>query len=144
MMARMKRYLSMCFIIIIFFLSGCTTCHEVKIDSVSNGKWVADLRHRVCGSYSGYSVALYNSNDLPADSGDGEKEQFQAISKTENYDVNNVPINIQWGSGNSLIIFHETRKSIDDAKSNLMVIKAKKSYQGVRIEYIPEPVLWDK
>jgi hypothetical protein len=140
----MKSYLLRCSVIVVFFLNGCTTCHEVRINSVSDGAWVADLRHRVCGSYSGYSVALYRSNDLPSNGGDGEKEQFQAIYKAENRDVINVPIHVQWGSDNSLIIRHETRMSLDDAKSKPMVIKAEKSYQGVRIEYIPEPVIWDK
>ena len=141
-MARMKSCVVMCSLIIMFFLNACTTCREVKVNSVSDGEWIADIRYRVCGNYSGYSVALYRSNNLPAS--DGDKEQFQAIYESENRDVDKIPIHVQWGSNNDLIIHHDTRMSPDDDKSRPMVIKAEKSYQGVRIEYIPEPVIWGK
>jgi hypothetical protein len=137
-----------CFIllysIINLILNGCATCHEVKINSISDGMWVADLRHRVCGSYSGYSVALYRSNDSPASDSDGEKEQFQAIYRARSHDINNTPIHIEWGSDNSLVIRHKTRMSLDDVESKPMIIKADKSYQGISIEYIPKPVIWGK
>jgi hypothetical protein len=124
--------------------NGCTTCHEVKVNSISDGPWVADLRYRVCGSYSGYSVALYRRNEFPASGGDGEREQFQAIYRTQNPDVNNIPIHLKWASDNHLIIRHDTRMGLHEAESKLMIIKAENTYQGVSIEYIPKPVIWGK
>ena len=141
-MVRMSRYISI--FLVMFFLSGCTTCNEVKINSVSEGIWVADVRHRVCGRYSGYSVALHRRNESLTKSGDGDKEPFQAIYDSGNYDVSHVPINIQWESDNHLIIHHDTRMFTDEPESKPMIIKAETSYQDVIIEYVPEPVLWDK
>lgn len=141
-MVKMNRYISILFVM--FLLGGCTTCNEVKINSLSKGVWVADVRHRVCGRYSGYSVALYRYNESLSKSGDGEKEPFQAIYESESYDVSNVPIHIQWESDNHLIIHHDTRMFTDELQSKPMVIKAETSYQDVIIEYIPKPVLWDK
>lgn len=137
----MNRYISILYVM--FFLGGCTTCNEVKINTLSEGVWVADIRHRVCGRYSGYSVALYRRNESLTKSGDGEKEPFQAIYESESYDVSHVPVHIQWESDNHLIVHHDTRIITDEPESKPMVIKAETSYQDVMIEYIPKPVLWD-
>ena len=143
-MVRTKHYLLVQLLLALLSINGCSTCHEIQINSISDGTWDADLRYRTCGSYSGYSVGIYRSDEPHAKSGDGENEPFQALYATENHNVNNVPINLLWESDNHLTIRHDTRVSLDDNESKLMVLKAEKYYQDVVIEYIPEPVLWGK
>lgn len=143
-MNRMNRYISICFVSIVIILYGCTTCHEVLVSSASYGAWVADVRHRMCGSYAGYSVALYRINEPPASNGNSDEEPFQAIYRSKTNNLNNLPVHIWWESNKHLIIRHDTRMSLHDSESKPMVVKADKSFQEIAIEYIPEPVLWDK
>jgi hypothetical protein len=125
-------------------LSGCTTCHEVKVSISSYGEWNADVRHRVCGSYSGYAVAIYKESEDPPGHGEGEKEPFQAIYKTGDYLAGHAaPVSAEWEDDSHLLIQHDTRMSIDDV-SKPMVTKADAEYQDVMIEYDPKPVIWEK
>ena len=141
MMDRMRCCILL-YLLIIILLEGCTICHENQVKSVSDGAWVADLRYRECGSYSGYAVAVYSREDADLCCNNGEKEQFQSIYTTHHNENNSIPIHIKWSNDNNLVIYHKTRMSLEDAESQLMIIKAEKSYRSVNIEYIPEPVIW--
>jgi len=126
------------------FLSGCTTCHEKIVSTHAQGNWNADVRHRVCGSYSGYGVAIYMASERPPGNGEGDKEPFQAMYKTEDYKEGPVPVSVKWETDNHLVIYHDTRLSLDDDKSKPMVIKAETAYKDVFIKYDPKPVIWDQ
>jgi len=108
------------------------------------GGWGADVRHRVCDSYSGYAVAVYQISEGPPGNGEGAKEPFQALYKTEDYMEGPTPIKVEWEKDNHLVIRHDTRKSVDDDRSKPMITKAVTVYQGVFIEYKPEPIIWEK
>jgi hypothetical protein len=128
------------------FLSatGCTTCHEVKVSTSSYEEWNADVRHRVCGSYSGYAVAVYRASEGPPGVGEGEKEPFQAVYKTEdNSEGDEVLVRTEWDEKGHLVIHHNTRTSVDNHKSKPMITKAESEYQDVLIEYDPKPVIWE-
>ena len=132
------------FLLVNLFLPGCTTCHEKIISTHVQGSWTADVRHRVCGSYSGYGVALYKASERPPGDGEGEKEPFQAVYETVDYKEGPVPVSVKWETDNLLVINHETRLSLDDDKSKPMIIKAETTYNDVSIKYDPKPVIWDK
>jgi len=130
--------------LVTLLLMGCTTCHEVKLNTLSEGGWVAVLRHRVCGNYSGYSVGIYKTGGIPVISGNGEKEPFQAVYRTGIHNENNIPVTVEWVAEGRLVIHHDTRTVIDMSEQKPMVIKAEKVYQNVKIDYDPEPVIWEK
>jgi hypothetical protein len=132
------------FLLVNLILAGCTTCHDKIVSMHTQGIWNADVKHRVCGSYSGYSVAVYKASERPPGYGEGDKEPFQAMYKTEDYKEGPVPIRIKWETDNHLLIHHDTRLSLDDDKSKPMIIKAETSYSDIFIKYDPEPVLWDR
>ena len=126
-------------------LLGCTTCHEVKVSTSSYGEWNADVRHRVCGSYSGYAVAVYKESEGPPGDGESDKEPFQAVYKTGDYsDGHAAPVSAEWEDDSHLLIQHDTRMSVDDHVSKPMVTKADAEYQDVMIGYDPKPVIWEK
>ena len=143
----MRRLLSNCTVFMLAYmtLTGCTTCHEVKVSSSSYGEWNADVRHRVCGSYSGYAVAVYKESDGPPGNGEGDKEPFQAMFKTVDYSVGNTaPVSTEWEDDKHLVIHHDTRMSVDEHVSKPVVTRAVAEYQVVLIEYDPKPVIWEK
>jgi len=144
---RIMRHLFKLFILSVFAsiaLTGCTTCNEVKVSTSSNGVWNAEVRHRVCGSYSGYAVAVFRANERSPGYGEGYKEPFQAMYKTGELVESTVPVRIEWNTDGHLLIHHTTRSSIDDSKSKPMVTKADTNCQDVFIDYDPEPVIWSK
>ena len=122
---------------------GCTDCEQVVIDTDSSDIWTADVRHRVCGSYSGYSVVVYRVNENPPGLGDGDKEPFQATYKTSDFEKGGLPIETEWANNQLLIIHHDTRMNMEDRKSKPMVVKADTAYEELRIQYDPAPVIWD-
>lgn len=125
------------------FLPGCTTCHEKTISTHLRGIWNADVRHRECGSYSGYGVAVYKVGEQPPGYGEGDKELFQAAYKTEDYVQGEFPLRVEWEADNHLVIHHDTRLSLDDDKSKPMIIKAETTYNNISIRYDPDPVIWN-
>ena len=141
---KLFRISSLVFLVVPVFLTGCTTCQEIKVSTSTQGEWSADVRHRVCDSYSGYAVAVYEISEGPPGNGEGDKEPFQAMYKTEDFIEGLSPITIEWKTDNNLVIHHDTRQSIDDDRSKPMITKADMAYQGVIIEYDPEPVIWEK
>ena len=139
------RPVSACFFLVA--LQGCsTTCHQTLIDGSGQGQWNAELRYRVCGGASGYSVAIYSSDEEAPGMGEGFKEPFKAIYKYNLVDEKHVsepPVKIEWKGGKHLLIRHDTRKNIEDSESIPMIIRADKSYREVAIEYDPDPVFWE-
>ncbi|MFK5949820.1 MAG: hypothetical protein QM500_13740 [Methylococcales bacterium] len=130
--------------LLIIYLDGCSNCTNVTTKSIQNGDWIADLDYRVCGYVSGYSVAIYHSNDGPLGSGEGDKEVFQAkIRDKEIYSPQKKPISIEWTGDKNLLIRHDTRMSVDDSNLKLMVLKAESKYKGISISYDPKPVIWE-
>jgi hypothetical protein len=142
----MRLLFKLFFILILanIILQGCTTCNEVKLSTSRQGIYTAEVRHRVCGTYSGYAVAVYRTNEGPPGYGEGYKEPFQAIYKTELYKERPLPVTIKWKTDGHLVVHHTTRSSLDDNKSNPMITKADASCEDVFIEYDPKPVIWDK
>ena len=131
------------FTLLTLLSAGCTDCEQVVINSDASGIWIADVRHRVCGSYSGYSVAVYGINENPPGAGEGDKEPFQATYKTSDFEKDYLPIETEWINDQHLIVHHDTRMKIEDEKSKPMVIKADTAYEELRIQYDPAPVIWD-
>jgi len=121
---------------------GCTNCEQEVINTDASGVWIAEVRHRVCGSFSGYAVAVYRVNENPPGEGDGDKEPFQATYKTSDFEMGDLPIETEWINDQHLIIHHDTRMNVEDRKSKPMVIKADTAYEELRIQYDPEPVIW--
>lgn len=141
------RVISNSLLVILFVslsISGCTTCHEKTVSTRTQGIWNADVRHRICGSYSGYGVVVYKVGEQPPDYGDGDKELFQAVYKTEDYIQGAIPVSVEWRAEDNLVVHHVTRLNVDDDKSKPMIIKAEGSYKDISIKYHPEPIIWDK
>ena len=132
------------FLVVSVFLSGCTTCQEIKVSTSTQGIWGADVRHRVCDSYSGYAVAVYPISEGPPGNGEGDKESFQAMYKTKDYIEGPSPVRVEWKSDHHLVIHHDARQNVDDDRSKPMITKADTAYQNVLIEYDPEPVIWER
>jgi len=148
MVFRMKitnRYITLIWIIaVLCFSLGCSTCVTRNVDSLSQGELTAELEFRECGTYAGYSVAIYTTETGPIKRGEGEKEPFKAVYRSENrpeFDV--LPISIGWIGDKVLLIRQQSRAGLDDHVHELMVIKAENKFMDVRIEYEPVPVLWE-
>jgi len=128
-------------------LTACGTCNQKLISHSEQGLNSADVNFRYCGYASGYSVAVYATKAGPLGTGEASKEVFKTLYKRVENPENNLqtksPVNIEWKSDNHLVIYHKTRMSMDDEPDKPMIYKAVKMYQGVHIEYVPEPVFWD-
>ena len=126
-------------------LIGCGDCSHKTIETLQKNGWTTDLEYRVCGSYSGFTVSIYLTKEGHPGFGEGSKEPFQAaVKSSEPYSFKEPPISIKWIDDSSLRIQHETRMSVGDPKSKLMIFKADKQYQGISISYDPEPVIWER
>jgi hypothetical protein len=122
---------------------GCTNCTYRTIESLQSNQWTAELEYRVCGSYSGFSVAVYRTNNGRPGYGEGSKEPFQAARRSSKpYSFEKPPISIKWTGDHNLTIYHDTRMSIDDSISKLMIFRADSHYQNISISYEPKPTLW--
>lgn len=126
-------------------LAGCSDCDFKTINSLPNNDWTADLEYRVCGSYSGFAIAIYPTNEGHPGYGHGSKEPFQAaIRSSEPYSPSSPPISIKWIGDNNLLVQHTTRMSIEDTNTKLKIFKASEKFQDVSITYDPEPVIWER
>lgn len=126
-------------------LVSCTTsCHGTLISHSEQGKNSADVRFRHCGYASGYSIAVYETKKGPPGKGQGSKEVFKTHYPRCKDPENNLqptsPITVEWKSDNHLIVNHKTRIEWED-KEEHVVIKAQELYQGINIEYLPEPIV---
>ena len=123
---------------------GCTTCHTTLIDMATEGKWKADLDYRICGSVSGFVVAVYRTEDSPPSSGEGGLEPFKSIYKVHRHEPPTPsPIKIKWVGDGRLLISHLTKANIVDHTTDLKVTKANTSFKNVSIIYEPKPVIWE-
>jgi len=144
-MKKSRQYTTVFWMIAMLGVSqGCSTCKTKVVNTSNQGEFSAELDYRDCGIYSGYSVAIYSNENGPLRSGEGEKEPFKAVYKSESrLESDALPITIEWIGVKRLLIRHQTRMGLDDHAHELMVIKAETEYQGVRIEYEPDPVVWE-
>jgi hypothetical protein len=128
--------------LVLAFSQGCSTCNTRVVDVIKQGELSAELDFRVCGMYSGYSVAIYSNKNGSLKSGEGEKEPFKALYKSKGKsEYEALPISIEWVGDKRLLIRHQTKTGIDDV-CELMILKAETEYLGVGIEYEPAPVVW--
>ncbi len=128
-----------------FGLIGCSDCDFQTIDSLPNNYWTADLEYRVCGSYSGFAIAIYPTKEGHPGYGHGSKEPFQAaIRSSEPYSSSSPSISIKWIGVNKLLVQHMTRMSVEDTSTKLKILKANKQFEDVSITYDPEPVIWER
>ena len=126
------------------FSFGCATCRDSVVETLPQGEWIAEVGYRVCGSYSGLNVSVYHVDDGPLSAGEGSKEPFKAVIRSsEPYVFDVQPVKIEWLGERRLLVRHDTRMSVDDLPSKLMVIKADKSYKDIYFEYVPEPIIWE-
>ena len=131
-------------LLVVFIQPGCTTCETTLIESLTQGDWSADLEFRVCGSASGYAVAVYKEEDGPLKAGEGELEPFLSIYKEHKHSPQSpVPVEIKWIDDKHLEIKHITRANLDDSTTDLMIRKAKPEFHSVKISYDPKPVIWE-
>ena len=140
-----NHYIKVSWLIAVLGLSqGCSTCVSRIVDSSNQGELTAELAFRKCGTYAGYSVAIYTQETGPIKSGEGVKEPFKAVYRSENSPVSDVlPISIEWIGEKVLLIRQQTRTGLDDHVHDLVVIKAENKYMDVKIEYEPDPVIWE-
>jgi hypothetical protein len=131
-------------IAVLVYIQGCSTCVSRIVESSSQGKYTAELDFRECGTYAGYSIAIYTNESGPVKNGEGEKEPFKAVYRQEyKHQLDAIPISIKWIGEKHLLVNQNTRTDLDDHVNELMVIKADNNYMGVKIEYEPDPVIWD-
>jgi len=113
------------------------------INTATEGQWKADLEYRICGSVSGFVVAVYDAEKSPHSSGQGSLEPFQSVYKVHRHEPSlPTPIAITWVEKDRLLIKHRTKVNIDDLSTDLTISKANPSYEGVSIIYEPKPVIW--
>ena len=130
-------------ILLIVYMSGCTSCHQQLISSASSKHWSADVNFRVCGSVSGYVVAIYKKGEKPPGQGEGDLEPFKATYlHTSKVPKIPSPVNIKWVDDTVIEIMHKTKETEQDNSSDLVVIKADPKYADVTIKYNHLPILW--